>query len=231
MLSERQESNQSAGNGEHCRQPPDRAITRRLGAQRQATGHQAERRVGFHGDCAAGAFEDLDIQCPARQGERPDGYGERASRRRHPVQRRHGSVRKQISHRLIAIAVLVAKRRLLELADRGPRNLLRELDGIGQPPLREAGREKGPELVGGRVSAPLSARRPRAGARPTSDAAPRSTAASATAGCPISAVSSATELIHSPPDLTRSFARSVELDAAALGRSSRCRRSGTSRPR
>ena len=34
------------------------------------------------------------------------------------------------------------------------------------------------------------------------------TAASATAGCPINADSSATELIHSPPDLMRSFARS-----------------------
>ena len=104
---------------------------------------------------------------------------------------------------------LLAQRRLAELADARLRDLGDELDPLGQPPLREARREELAQLVGGRRRAVLAARPPRAAARAHFSSGIAITAASATAGCAMSAFSSSTDEIHSPPDLITSFERSL----------------------
>ena len=103
------------------------------------------------------------------------------------------------------------------------RNLPAEVRGIAstnthvvrQPPLRELLPEEREQLGRRRRSPRRAGPPPRAVARPTWGWGTGMTAASATAGCPISAHSSATELIHSPPDLIRSLRPVLDLDVAA----------------
>ena len=101
-----------------------------------------------------------------------------------------------------------AQRRLLKLAGGRARNRVDELEGVGQPEpgemrLRETRAAPRRDAVAPGFSTTVASGRSLHFADATGI-----TAASATAGWPISADSSATELIHSPPDLIRSFDRS-----------------------
>ena len=104
---------------------------------------------------------------------------------------------------------LLPQRALGELPDAGLRHLVDELHGVGQPPAsRTSGSRCSRTSVGRQRLARLDHH---AGQRPLHPLLVGTpiTAASATFGCAMISFSSSTELIHSPPDLTRSFVRST----------------------
>src|SRR5271170_6590134 len=93
------------------------------------------------------------------------------------------------------IRELLAQSHLLELSNARPWNRFHKHKRVRQLPFRKRLRKKHAKFLPGRL-------RHFGCGTPT-------TAASFTAGCAISAFSRSTELIHSPPDFTRSFARST----------------------
>ncbi len=99
---------------------------------------------------------------------------------------------------------------LVELTHRGLGHLVDELNAVGEPPLRDSLLQELADLVGIQRAART---RDNAGARPLAPALVGTaiTAASSTSGWAMIAFSSSTELIHSPPDLTRSLVLSTSL--------------------
>ena len=100
---------------------------------------------------------------------------------------------------------------LSNLPTDGLRHLVDELDPLRDPPLRDPVGQERAQLVGVEVLALAAAPRTRTAARPTCSSGTAMTAASITFGWPMTAFSSSTEEIHSPPDFTRSFVRSTSL--------------------
>ena len=102
----------------------------------------------------------------------------------------------------------LAQRRLLELAGGRARDLVDELEAVGDLPLGVGARQDARAAARARPPGRRAATTTASGRSPQRSSGIAITAASATSGWAISRFSRSTEEIHSPPDLTRSLERS-----------------------